>query len=153
MSKEERPVTEPRWALIMVPWKDENHALDGITVQIMWDYAHTKGFDERRCRLYGLPQEVWSKIPDHHMLLEQLGTNDERPTYSHKDLVEAYEKRRTPDERAQSLYVDTPGPTSDAYELYKVRFEFVEAEIGRLVESVREIRKVVLRMGRNPDAP
>ncbi len=137
----ERPDTEPKWGLIRVPWKDDKHALDAMTAQLMFDFLDLHGFDQRRVRLMGLPKEVWEKIPKGIMLIEQLGKNDEKPTYTNEDLVEAYETRDVVN--GQQHYLEPPVPGQDAYELYKNLYERTSGAAARLAETAAKELKIL----------
>lgn len=142
-----RPVTEPRWALVRVPWKDDKHALDPLTVQIMFDFAETQGFDQRRCELHGIPKEMWKLISEGTMVLLQLGTHDEKPEYTNAELLMASEGRDTPDAWAKAHYLETPGPGSQPYELYKRIHDRHLQELTAIGSLLTQIRQRLAKMG------
>ncbi len=139
MSKEERPVTEPRWALVRVPWKDESHSLDPITAQIMFDYAGVKGLDLRRCQIGAIPREIWGTVPNEFMIIYQLGTNEQSPTEPPaEDVVRKYKDKD---------FFDTPSPGQPSYELYRYIYESHRGTLQEIASLLLQIQQKLLKMG------
>ncbi len=139
MSKEEKPITEPRWALVRVPWKDESHTLDPITVQIMFDYAGVKGLDLRRCQIGGVPQQAWGTVPNEFMIIHQLGTQQDRPEEPSVEEVLARYKA--------SDYLKTPLPGETAYELYNHIYQAHRKALQEIASLLLQVQQKLLTMG------
>ncbi len=140
---EERPMTEPKWALIRVPWKDEKHALDPITAQIMFDYAAVKGLDPRRCVMRGVPTEAWGDVPNAFMIIYQLGTD--------QDLEGRSPAEPSPEEVVSKYkagdYLTTPIPGEPAYELYNHIYQAHRKALQEIASLLLQVQQKLLTMG------
>ncbi len=143
---EEKPVTEPKWSLVKIPWRDkELHAFDQLTTQLVFDYAHLHGFDQRRSMLQAIPQTLWERIPKESdlMLILQQGTGNDMPAHTDEQVLEAFKAE---------TWISTPETGSEAYELYKFIFEKHQGELSKLSLRIIEIEKILVRLGASPAA-
>jgi hypothetical protein len=147
----ERPKTEPRWALLMFPYLDDTNmkggTIDPLGVQLVFDYAQIQGFDQRRAYLSGLPKEAWGRIPTGAMVIEQLGTGNERPQYTIEQVVAAYEDAQRADYEDNGTFLRIPKRGDPGYELYRIIFNRTILAVREAAASLENIRRWIFTLG------